>query len=119
MNEERRNNPRRQFGYYMRVMDSSTGELMGYLSDICPNGIRMDTLKSLSVNKSYNLHLDLTPEVSDRPFITFSVRVKWSRPDNVAMESFIAGCEVIAISSHDEKVFNNILEKYGKPEQIW
>ena len=104
MEEERRSNPRREFGYYMRVIDGSNSEPIGYLSDICPRGIRMDTPKALSVNKKYNLHLDLTPDVSDRPFITFMVIVKWSHPDASDPASFNAGCEVITISSHDERM---------------
>ena len=119
MDEERRSDPRREFGYYMRVMDSSTSELVWYLSDICPHGIRMDTLKSLLVNKNYNLHLDLTAEVSDRPHINFTVVVKWSHPDAFDPATSNAGCEVINISRHDEEVFNNILQKYGKPEPLW
>ena len=119
MEEERRSNPRREFGYYMRVMDSSSSEPIGYLSDICPRGVRIDTPKALMVNKNYSIRLDLTPDVSDRPFITFVINVKWCHPDISAPGSFIEGCEVVTITHHDEKIFNNILEHYGKPEPLW
>ena len=100
-------------------MDNSTSELVGYLSDICPRGIRMDTNREMAVNKSYQLRLDLTPDVSDRPFISFTARVKWSQPDTSDPGAYVEGFEIVNISHHDEDIFNTICEKYGRPEREW
>ena len=119
MDEDRRATKRRQFGYYMPVMESSTSELVGYLSDISSHGFRLDTPKPLAVNKNYSLRLDLTPDVSDRPFIIFTARVKWGQTDVSDPGAYVEGFEVVNISHHDHNIFSNILEKYGRPETEW
>jgi hypothetical protein len=119
MEEERRNTKRRQFGYYMRVVNNSDSSLVGYLADICPGGFGLDSPSRLVVNKEYNLRLDLTPEVSERPFINFIACVKWSQTDVSDPGSYVEGFQITKISPHDEIIFNRILEKYGKPESNW
>jgi hypothetical protein len=119
MANERRINSRRKFGYYMRVMDNGTNELVGYLSDISPRGFKLDCLKLLTVGKDYTLRLDLTSEVSDRLFIVFVANVKWSRQDPFDPNSFIVGFQITNIAPRDEEIFNRILEKYGKTEVKW
>lgn len=39
---ERRHLDRRQFSYYMRVTDESTGHLLGHLTDISTGGFKLD-----------------------------------------------------------------------------
>jgi hypothetical protein len=119
MIDERRTNKRRKFGYYMRVINNATSELVGYLSDISPRGFKLDSQKPLVVNKDYTLRLDLTPDVSDRSFILFTARSKWSQPDPFDPNSNIQGFQVISISPHDEEIFIRILEKYGTSERNW
>ncbi|MCX6067069.1 MAG: PilZ domain-containing protein [Chloroflexi bacterium] len=80
MLDERRAIKRRKFGYYMRVIDNGTQELVGYLSDISSRGFKLDSNKRLTVDKDFNLRLDLTSDVSDRSFIVFAARCRWSGP---------------------------------------
>lgn len=119
MPNERRVNKRRKFVYYMRVIDNTTSELIGYLTDIGPRGFRLDSQKPLIVDKDYSMRLDLTPEVSDRSFITFVARVKWSQLDSTDPNLNIGGFQILKISPHDEEIFNRIVERYGTPERKW
>ena len=119
MIDERRTTKRRKFGYYMRVINNTTSELAGYLSDISSRGFKLDSQKPLLVNKDYTLRLDLTPDISDRSFILFIARSKWSQPDPLDPNSNIQGFQVISISPHDEEIFIRILEKYGTSERNW
>jgi hypothetical protein len=119
MDDERRNDKRRKFGYYMRVLDSSTSELLGYLSDISMHGIKMDSPTPFLVNKNYTLQLELTPDVSDRLFISFVAKVKWAQPDPIEPGTYIGGLNIITISPKDEKIYNRIFEMYGTPESSW
>ena len=116
MPDERRINARRKFGYYMRIFDNVTNEIVGYLSDISPRGFRLDSPKLLAVNKEFTLRLDLTSEVSDRLFIVFIASVKWSKQDPFDPNSFIEGFQITNIAPRDEEIFNRILDKYGKTE---
>ena len=119
MAEERRNNERSKFGYYMRVIDNITSETVGYLTDISPRGFKLDSQKALTPNKDYTLRMDLTPDISDRSFITFIARARWTKTDPMDISAFVDGFQIINISPHDEEIFNRILEKYGIHEKKW
>jgi hypothetical protein len=119
MADERRVIKRRKFGYYMRVLDNVQHELIGYLSDISPRGFKLDSTRPLVVNRDYSLRLDLTPEVSDKSFIIFTARSKWSNPDPTDPNSFIQGFEIVNISVHDAEIFQHMVEKYGTNESFW
>jgi hypothetical protein len=113
MSQERRNIKRRKFTYYMRVLDNNTQQPLGYLADISPKGFQLDTPQPVVVNKDYSIRLDLTADVSDRNFITFSARCRWSRPDESDPSSFDAGFQITSIAPHDDVIFQRMVAKYG------
>jgi hypothetical protein len=120
MSKERRNVKRRKFTYYMRVLDSKTMEAVGYLADISEKGFQLDSPRPVDVNKDFNFRLDLTPDVSDKNFITFTARCRWSKPDDADPSSYDAGFQVIGISPHDNEIFQRIVTKYGsQSEGFW
>lgn len=110
---EKRNRSRRKFTYYMRVFDNSNSELIGYITDISPRGFKIDSTKPHAVNKEYTLRLDLTSDVSDRSFIIFVARLRWSQPDPTDPTSFMEGFQVMNISPHDEEIFYRMFDKYS------
>lgn len=116
---ERRVHKRRKFGYYMRVLDNTTSELIGYLTDISPRGFKLDCPKAIPENKDLTVRIELTPDVSDRSFIVFIARAKWSKPDSLDPFTTVHGFQVINISPHDEEIFNRMYERYGSPERNW
>ncbi len=116
--DERRNVKRRKFTYYMRVLDSNTQQLMGYLADISERGFQLDSPQLVAVNKDYNFRLDLTPDVSDRDFITFKARCRWCKVDETDPSTFDAGFQIISISTHDNEIFQRIVAKYGS-DGLW
>lgn len=115
---ERRTTPRRNFAYYMCV-DETTQQLAGHLADISPRGFKLDCSQPLPLEKDFRLRMDLTSDVSDRPYIVFTARSKWGQPD--ATDPFVhnVGFEIGQISPADEQIFQNIVERYGSPENSW
>ncbi len=119
MPDERRVSKRRKFGYYMRVLDNTAHEHIGYLSDISTRGFKLDSTRPIQINRDFSLRLDLTPEISERPFISFTARVKWGAADRTDPNSFIHGFEIISISPYDADIFLRIVDKYGAPDSNW
>lgn len=119
MKDERRFTARRKFGYYMRVMNNNSGELVGYLADISPRGFKLDSKQALQVNQDYTLRLDLTSEISDKPYIIFVARARWSQPDVNDPYMFNDGFQIVTISPRDEEIYQRIVVKYGTPEPKW
>jgi hypothetical protein len=103
----------------MRVVDNNTQELLGYLADISPRGFKLDSTKPLIVNKDYTMRLDLTPEISERPYIVFVARTKWSQPDSTDPFAHNEGFQIVNMTPHDEVIFQRLVDKYGTPESKW
>jgi len=116
---ERRTTPRRNFSYYMRVVEDTTQQLVGHLSDISPRGFKLDCSQAISEEKDFRLRMDLTNDVSDKPYIVFTARSKWSRPDSTDPFVHNVGFEIINISLADGQIFQRVVEKYGSPENRW
>ncbi len=116
MPNERRQNKRRKFGYYMCVLDNNTEDILGNLSDISARGFRLESQKALTINQDYTLRLEQTSMVSDKPYIVFNARVMWSQRDPVIPNEYSEGFQITGISRHEEDIFQCLMEKYGAPE---
>jgi len=110
---ERRKLDRRDFSYYMRVLEASTDELVGYLSDISTTGFKLDSQKPLRLNQDYRLKIELTSEIADKTALIFLARSKWCRPDYVDPSTYNVGFEIVNMSSGDLEIFTRMFEKYG------
>lgn len=110
---ERRQVERKDFSYYMRLIDTQTQELVGHLVDISTGGFKLDSPKPLPLEKDYRLHLDLTSEVANKPFMVFKARSKWCQSDPLDPFVYNVGFQITDIASSDREVFNRIVEKYG------
>lgn len=110
---ERRKSERSRFGYYMPVLDSSTLETVGHLSDISGIGFKLDCQRELPLNRDYRLRIDLTPDVANKSSMSFVARTKWCARDRFEPLVFNVGFELIDISPGDADIFRRIYEKYG------
>ncbi len=116
MPKDKRKDKRRKFGYYMRVTDDTTHEVVGYLSDVSPRGFKLECRTPLVVKKEYTLRLEMTYELADQPYISLEARALWSQPDPITPNEYIEGFKIVRISASDEVIFQRIVEKYSKPE---
>ncbi len=109
---ERRTTPRKKFSYYMRVVDDDTQETLGHMVEVSEQGVQLDTMAALPINKDYYLRVELTPELADLPFIVFLARTKWSNVGNIP-NLFHTGFQIIEILPEDRDVFLSIVKKYS------
>ncbi len=110
---ERRHIERKDFSYYMRLIDTQTQELVGHLVDVSTGGFKLDSPKPLPLEKDYRLHLDLTSEVASKPFMVFRARSKWCHSDPLDPFVYNVGFQITEIAPSDMDIFNRIVEKYG------
>ena len=111
---ERRNIERREFSYYMRLVDNDTQELVGHLMDLSSGGFKLDSQKAIPPNKDFRLRMDLTSEVANKPSMVFVARSKWCQTDPLDPFVFNVGFQLINISPSDFNIINRMIEKYGK-----
>jgi len=113
MPAEKRKLARRNFSYYMRIMDEVNGQLVGHLIDISTGGFKLDSSKAIPLNKDFRLRIELTGEVANKNFMIFAARSRWCQPDDIDPSSFNVGFQITNMSPSDFEIFNRIFEKYG------
>ena len=113
MNERRRVN-RKDFSYYMRLINNDTNDIVGHLVDISSGGFKLDSDAPIPINKDFRFRMDLTNEVANKPSMTFLARSKWCRVDPLDPFLYNVGFQLVNIAPGDIEIFNRMVETYGK-----
>lgn len=113
MSSNKRKLSRRNFTYYMQVLDDTTKQTLGYLSDISTGGFKLDCDKRLPTGQDFRLVIQLNSEIADKTSMTFIARSKWCHPDHIDPTSFNVGFEIMNMAPSDMVIFQRIFEKYG------
>ena len=111
---ERREENRKDFSYYMRLVDASSKELVGHLSDISTGGFKLDSEEPISLEQEFLFRLDLTNEVADQTFMTFRARSKWCITDPIEPMVYNVGFHIVEMEPSDRTIFTRVVERYGK-----
>ena len=110
---EKRKLARRNFSYYMRVMNEVNGQLLGHLSDISTGGFKLDSENAIPANKDFRLRIELNNEVADKVFMVFSARSKWCSADPLDPTAFSVGFQITKMAPSDFEIFARMFEKFG------
>ena len=116
-NKSKRKVDRREFTYYMQVLDDATKQTVGYLSDISTGGFKLDCDKRLPVGQDYRLLIQLNSEIADKTSMTFIARAKWCHPDHIDPTAYNVGFEIVNMAPSDMMIFQRMFEKYGSQTQ--
>jgi hypothetical protein len=97
----------------MRFTNNRTGELVGDLADISRDGFMLESLKPIPLNAEFSFRIDLSPEISTKPFIVFTARSRWSRTDPIDTRLYDVGFEIMKMDPSDTQVFQQIFDQFG------
>jgi hypothetical protein len=97
----------------MRFMNDRTGELVGDLADISPDGFRLEGSKRIPINTDFPFRIELPPDISQRLSIVFTARSRWSLPHPFDTRLYDAGFEIIRMDPSDTHAFQLIFDRYG------
>ena len=113
--QNQRNRPQRKdFSYYMLVIDAESKEIVGHLADISTGGFKLDAQKSVPVNKNFRFLMNLPSEVASKPFMVFGARSRWCQVDPLDPCAYNVGYQLTHIFPEDLEIINRMMEKYGK-----
>jgi len=112
--DDRRRRERKDFSYYMRLVDNDTQNLVGHLMDISSGGFKLDSQKPIPANKDFRLRMDLTSEVANKPYMVFIARSKWCEVDPLDPFIYNVGFQLINIAPSDLDIINRMMAKYGQ-----
>lgn len=117
MKAERRRLARKNFSYYMRVLDEASGEIIGQLSDISTGGFKIESGKPIAVGAGFQLRIDQTREISNKGFLSFAARVKWCQLDPYDPTIYNVGFELVDMTPADYDIFVKMFNEYAAQKQ--
>ncbi len=117
MANNKRKLPRRNFSYYMRVLDKNTGELIGQISDISTGGFKLESSSPVAVGLTMELCIDQMSQLSERSFIVFSARTRWCERDPYDPTIYNVGFQLLDMTPADYDIFVKMFNAYGEQKQ--
>lgn len=110
--EERRKLRRRHVIYYSRVYDRGSGELIGHVMDITPEGIKLISEQSIPINKRFQFRIDLPEEILAKEYMFFDAESVWCAPD-VNPDFYNTGFRVFDMIADDIEFLNRMIDETG------
>jgi hypothetical protein len=99
-------------------MNENTGELVGHLVNISPEGFKMESRNQIPLNLDIPFRIELPSDVSDKSYMVFIARSKWCQKDNIDPTLYDVGFEIIEMNPGDMDIFKLIFEKYGTQNNV-
>lgn len=109
--EERRRIKRTHIMCYSRVFDRRTGDLVGFLNDITPQGMNILSDLSLRPEGTYRLRIDLPEYIFGRAYLELEANCRWSRQD-VDPNFYIAGFQLAGVSPAEAQIIEQLNQEF-------
>ena len=106
---EGRQKERESLFYFLRVRDSSSGDLLGYLWNASTEGLSLMSEGPLPVGRQYELTLE-HPRGGDQ-VVQFSARTQWSKRDSES-DFYRTGLQLLPSQEEAVATISAILEEY-------
>jgi hypothetical protein len=110
---ETRKLKRRHLIYYLRVMDSRTGRLLGHLVDVTTEGIMLMSQQPIPTGELFKLRMVLPAEAPEQT-VTIDLEAKslWSRKD-VNPDFFDTGFQIVTASPPQLAAIATLIDDHG------
>jgi hypothetical protein len=115
--QERRKLPRKYLVFFSRVFNAKSGRLLGYLSDLTPQGAMLISEDHIRTPAVYRLIMDLPEDFSPQKNLEFDAKSVWSRPDSDP-RFFMTGFQLLNVSEESIELIKRIVEDYGLRAEI-
>ncbi len=112
MNTGVRSMKRRHLIYYLRVIDCTTNELIGFLVDITTKGFMVMSEKPIETGKLFQLKILRASDASDQQYLYFDARSKWSER-SINSEFYDTGFELVNVTKEDFIEIEKIIDELG------
>jgi len=103
---------RRHLIYYLRVVDSETDQLIGFLVDITTAGLMVMSEEPLEVGRVFRCKMLVQSEMSDREHLCFEAKSLWCR--KAAEASFYdTGMQLLSMAPENLAGIQQIIDELG------
>jgi hypothetical protein len=112
MGAERRRFKRRYLMYYSRVYNRQTGDVIGYMVDLTPEGAMIISEEPIEVGKDFRLRIDMPEEISQKASLDFEAKSVWCKPD-IDPHFFGTGFYINNLPEQDINLIERMIQEYG------
>ncbi len=109
---ERRKLTRKYLGFFTRVFDRHSGDLLGHLGDITIEGAMIISRKPIPTGIIANLRIDLPEYLFGKDHLDTKAQSIWCMPD-VTPEFYNTGFKFLEIAQEDTQIIERILKEYA------
>jgi len=111
MEDDRRKTQRKYLIYYLRVFDQNTGNLVGHIVDISPEGVMLISESPIEVDMVFQFRMDL-PTDTGKTHADFSARSIWCQRD-ANPDFYDTGFHLLEIEEGDVSAIEQLIRLYG------
>jgi hypothetical protein len=109
---EQRHIKRRHLIYYLRVIDSDTDQLVGFLVDINIKGLMVMSESPIPLGKNFHLKILRSTETDEGKYLLFDAKSRWC-DKSVNSDFYDTGFELMNVKLDDFAEIENIIEELG------
>ncbi len=110
--DERRRISRQSLGFFARVFDRESGELLGYLGNISVEGAMIISQKPIQAGAICNFRIDLPENLFGKDHLDAEAQSIFCQP-GVIPEFNDTGFKFISIAQDDIQIIERILKEYA------
>ena len=110
--DDRRTRKRVYRMFYSRIRDRHSGDLIGHLVDLTPEGLLVVSETPIEVGQVVFMQMELPEDVSEKQFIKFDVQAAWCRTD-MDPSFYDLGFQFVEILPEDLSIIRHFIEAYG------
>lgn len=97
--------------YYLQVFDRTDNRLLGYLADVTPAGLMLQSREPIAEGEAFDLRLELNAELDGKKSIDLKGRSIWTRKEKTSI-FFHNGFELIDVDEEQRKLIESLMENF-------
>ena len=109
--DEKRQYRRRSLVYNLQVADRNTGEIVGRVANLSPQGLMLITTDRLVQDAQLDLSIALPEKIFNRDRIECSAQCMWSKR-NAATDFYEVGLQLFEVTDRDIEAIVALITKY-------
>ena len=110
--KERRRVPRIDLMFFARVHDRRTGDLLGHLVNITPQGAMILGEDPLKPGDMYEIRIELPDAYTEKNHLDFEARCSWCARD-INPDYFGMGFQFKDVTPQDAALIKRMIEDFG------
>lgn len=110
--EDRRKRKRKNLAFFTRVYNRASGDILGHLADLTPDGLMLISEQPIYTEENYQLQIDLSDAPFESEFLDIEARAVWCVPD-LDPKNWNTGFMIMDITESDKFIIEQIIQEYS------